>query len=177
MIATAATALPGERGELVALGLGANLGPAASTLREAVAELARWLEPLRVSPLYRTEPISAIPQPDYLNLVVVGETRLSPAALLAETTRLEARAGRLRAVAEAPRTLDLDLLLFGDRVVAGAELCLPHPRLAGRRFVLAPLADLVPDHPVPPDGHTVAELLARLGPGGGKVERIDWPPA
>jgi 2-amino-4-hydroxy-6-hydroxymethyldihydropteridine diphosphokinase len=96
--------------------------------------------------------------------------------VLALGKRLELAAGRRRGPRDAPRPLDVDLLLYGARVVAHRELTLPHPRLAARRFVLAPLADLVPELPVPPAGATVGELLAALPAGADDaVEPVPWP--
>lgn len=103
----------------------------------------------------------------------MGSTALPPEAVLALAKALERAAGRRRGVRFGPRPLDVDLLLYGARTSSAPELTLPHPRLAERRFVLAPLAEIAPDWPVPPDGTTVAELLARL-PGQDEVERIGW---
>jgi 2-amino-4-hydroxy-6-hydroxymethyldihydropteridine diphosphokinase len=117
---------------------------------------------LRVASLYRSAAVSPVPQPDYLNTVAVGHTRLDPESLLAACKALERAAGRQRNVRFGPRPLDVDILLWGDRVSDRPELTLPHPRLRERRFVLEPLAEIAPDLAVPPDGITVAELLARL---------------
>ena len=115
------------------------------------------------------------PQPDFLNAVATGRTLLAPLELLRLLKHLEAKAGRL-AVGEAngPRTLDLDLLLYGDHRIDLPELVVPHPRLAERRFVLAPLADLVPDLVVPGTTRTVLSLLAAAPPA--RVERREEPP-
>lgn len=144
------------------MALGANLGSPRRTLERAVRRLAGALHRIRVSPVYRTAPVGGPPQPDYLNAVAVGETRLSPVALLVLLQAIEDEAGRVRVVGrrDEPRTLDLDLLLYGTRRIATRDLTVPHPRLAERRFVLAPLADLAPRHVVPGAGKTVARLLA-----------------
>lgn len=148
----------------------------AATLAAALRRLAVALGPLTVAPLYRSPADSPIAQPDYLNTAAVGSTALPPDAVLALAKRLELAAGRRRGPRGAPRPLDVDLVLYGSRVDAAPELTLPHPRLAGRRFVLAPLADVAPDLPVPPGGTTIAELLAALPAGGGGwVERVEWP--
>jgi 2-amino-4-hydroxy-6-hydroxymethyldihydropteridine diphosphokinase len=105
---------------------------------------------------------------------------MEPDAILALAMALEREAGRRRGPRLGPRTLDIDLLLYGGRVSPAPELTLPHPWLALRRFVLAPLADVAPGLPVPPGGETVADLLARLGPAApGEIERLAWnrPPA
>lgn len=125
---------------------------------------------MAAAPIYRTEPVSAIPQPDYLNTVVYGFTTETPEALHAHARRLEAALGRRPRGRDAPREIDIDLLLVGELQRSGAGLELPHPRLRERRFVLAPLCDVAPDLPVPPDGVTVRHLLTRL-PDVPRVER------
>ena len=142
--------------ELAYVGLGSNLGDRAATLAAALAELA----PLRVSTVAETAPWGLAGQPPFLNAVAELETDLEPGALLARLLDLERRAGRVRGPERwGPRTLDLDLLLYGDRVVDTGALSVPHPRLAERRFVLEGLAELCPARPVPGLGRTVAQLL------------------
>ncbi len=127
-----------------------------------------------VSPLYRTEPVSDIPQPDFYNLAVVGLTRLGPEDLLSLLQSLETAAGRVRGhLQDGPRRLDIDLLLYGDVTSENPHLRLPHPRMRSRRFVLEPLERIAPDLEVPPDDKTVAQLLAEL-PRGEDVRRIAW---
>ncbi len=156
-----------------------------AALAGAVRALAAALGPVAAAPLYRSLPRSdrnLSPQPPFLNTVVLAATEREPEDLLALGKAIERAAGRLpprRAPRHGPRPLDVDLLLWGDRVSAAPELTLPHPALAARRFVLAPLADLAPGLRVPPAGETVAALLARVGQEG-EVERIGWsgpPPA
>lgn len=132
-------------GERVFVGLGANLGDAAQTLREALAQLGRLpqTECVAASSLYRSAPVDAA-GPDYINAVAELRTQLEPHELLAQLQALERHFGRDRPYRNAPRRLDLDLLLFGDRRVASPALTLPHPRLHQRAFVLAPLAELAP---------------------------------
>jgi len=116
------------------------------------------------------------PQPDFLNAVATGRTFLTPLDLLGLLKRLETEAGRpASGEADGPRPLDLDLLLYGDLQADLPELVVPHPRLVARRFVLAPLADLVPDLVVPGTGRTVASLLASAPPA--RVERQAAPPS
>jgi 2-amino-4-hydroxy-6-hydroxymethyldihydropteridine diphosphokinase len=117
---------------------------------------------LRVASLYRSLPVSPVPQPDFLNTAALAHTSLGPEEVLALAKALELAAGRRRGLRFGPRPLDIDLLLYGDRQSGDPELTLPHPRLAERRFMLEPLAEIAPDLPVPPDGVTVAELLARV---------------
>lgn len=151
-------------------------------LVDALLALADFLapsgsSPFLVSPLYRTAPVSAIAQPDYLNAAAVGRTGRSAREILAFGQELERRAGRQAGPRDAPRPLDVDLLVHGGSVVATRDLTLPHPRLAERGFVLVPLAAVAPGLSVPPSGATVAELLARLaGPGDriSGVERVPW---
>lgn len=152
------------------VGLGANLGDAASALREALDELAALPDTVLVacSGLYRTAPIDAS-GPDFLNAVAVLETSLDPEGLLDGLQRIERAHGRERPFRHAPRTLDLDLLLYGALQLSSARLTLPHPRLHLRAFVLLPLAELAPDLVVPGRG-SVAALVA--GVGSQRAERI-----
>jgi 2-amino-4-hydroxy-6-hydroxymethyldihydropteridine diphosphokinase len=143
-------------------GFGGNLGDPRAAIADAIARLARRFGPLEVAPLYRTEAVATDPQPDYLNTVAVGFGEVEPEALLEGALAVEAELGRHRGAPAAPRTIDVDLLLAGDLVRATPELTLPHPRLRERRFVLAPLADLLPDLPLPPDGATARRLLETL---------------
>ncbi len=168
---------------VLAFGLGGNLGDVQATLRQAIGELrARWGS-LDIAPLYRTAPVSPIPQADFLNTVVLAalpNPPPEPAAVLRFTQTLERRGGRRPGERFGPRPLDVDLLLFGDRIIGepGAEpehgLVVPHPRMRQRRFVLAPLADLDPGLPLPPDGAAVRDLLRALGPEQ-EAQRIEWP--
>jgi 2-amino-4-hydroxy-6-hydroxymethyldihydropteridine diphosphokinase len=133
------------RGELVRayVALGANLGDAESALRSAMLALAKLPEVSlrRCSGLYSSAPVDAT-GPDYLNAVVEIDTRLDPFSLLAQLQQLENLAGRERPYQNAPRTLDLDLLLYGDAQIYTAVLTVPHPRMFDRAFVLQPLAEI-----------------------------------
>ncbi len=144
------------------IGLGANLGDPDAALREAIDALAALPDTsLRASSsFYRTAPVDAI-GPDYLNAVVHLETRLAPHALLAALQRIEHVHGRERPYRNAPRTLDLDLLLYGDQVIETPTLTVPHPRLHERAFVLRPLAEIAPQLKVAGRG-CVADLLVPL---------------
>ena len=157
----------------IALGLGGNLGPVEETLIRALRQLEAALGPLLVASLYRSRPVSPIPQPDYLNTAVLTHTSLTPGEVLALAKGLERDAGRRPGPRFGPRPLDIDLLLYGDLQWESPELTLPHPRMRERRFVLEPLAEIAPDLAVPPDGATVRELLGQLGEEGG-VEKVGW---
>ncbi len=146
----------------MAIALGSNLGDSRRILAQALDRLEEALGPLLSAPLYLTEPVSPIPQAPFLNTVAVGRTGLAAEQLLALTQRIEAEFGRERRIPDAPRTLDLDILLLGDEIRSVAPPLVPHPRLRSRRFVLAPLADVAPDWAIPPGGETPRELLQEL---------------
>lgn len=126
-----------------------------------------------MAPLFRSAPLPPTDQPDFLNTALTGRTTLPPEDLLALAKALELAAGRTRGERFGPRPLDIDLVLYGDRVSDAPELTLPHPRLRERRFMLAPLAEVAPAMAVPPTGATVLELLERLDADGG-VELVGW---
>lgn len=144
------------------IGLGANLGDAQTTLQSALVALSALPDTClrRASSVYRSAPVDAS-GPDYLNAVAWLETRLEAHALLAELQRIERAHGRERPYPNAPRTLDLDLLLYGEQHIDSATLTVPHPRLHERAFVVRPLAQIAPDVLVPGRGHA-QDLLARV---------------
>ena len=147
----------------VAVALGSNLGDRRAHLDHAVAALHHLLSNLTVSNYYDTVPVGVVgPHPVYLNAAAVGDTPLPPRALLDALLGIEGTRGRVRPYPNAPRTLDLDLILFGDQVIEEPGLVLPHPRFRDRRFVLLPLAEIAPDLRDPVSGKTVGELLATL---------------
>lgn len=127
------------------VGVGANLGQPLVAVRQAMDDLAvsEGIAVKRRSSLYRSAPLAAT-GPDFVNAVVEVSTTLSAPALLRRLQQLEQRAGRTRPFVNAPRTLDLDLLLYGDAVMQSAALVLPHPRMQERAFVLVPLAEIAP---------------------------------
>jgi len=143
------------------IGVGANLGEPAEQVRSAIAALGALAGTRLVaaSSLYRSAPVGYAAQPDFVNAVAEIMTILEPAPLLAELLTIERRLGRVRSFPNAPRTLDLDLLLYGDRVIKEPGLVVPHPRMHERAFVLVPLLEIAPDAAVPGKGH-VAVLLA-----------------
>jgi 2-amino-4-hydroxy-6-hydroxymethyldihydropteridine diphosphokinase len=144
------------------IGLGSNVGDRMATLRTAVQRLETLGRVTRVSRLYETEPVGYLDQPRFLNAVVALETALAPVDLLRALLGIERESGRTRSFPNAPRALDLDLLLVDDVTLETAELTLPHPRLHDRAFVLAPLADLAPEMVHPASGQTVREMLRAL---------------
>jgi 2-amino-4-hydroxy-6-hydroxymethyldihydropteridine diphosphokinase len=154
------------------IGLGSNQGGPRAQIDQAFAELD-GLPATRLaarSPLYRSAPIDAPGQPDFVNAVAAVETALSAAQLLEALQAIESRHGRERNYRNAPRTLDLDLLLFGDTAFASPTLTLPHPRMHERAFVLRPLLDLDPRAEIP--GHGAARALLRTCTAQA-IERIE----
>ena len=154
------------------VGLGANLGDRAATIRRAIERLRELGAVEAVSPLYETDPVGYADQPAFLNAVARLRTVVPPDDLLTGLLRIESEAGRVRSFRYAPRTLDLDLLLYEDAIRDGPALTLPHPRLHERAFVLVPLHDLAPNLVHPRLRRTVAELLAAL-PDKGGVRPVD----
>jgi 2-amino-4-hydroxy-6-hydroxymethyldihydropteridine diphosphokinase len=144
------------------IGLGANLGEPDIQVRRALSALAAIPKTrlLAASSLYRSPPLGYAAQPDFVNAVAGIETELSATALLEALLAIETRAGRTRDFPNAPRTLDLDLLLYAERVIAEPGLLVPHPRMHQRAFVLAPLAEIAPDAIVPGKGPVRALLAA-----------------
>lgn len=153
----------------VAVALGSNLGDRAAHLTWALGALAAVITDLRPSPFLNTAPQGVPdPQPDYLNAVAVGHTALSPRELLDTLLTIEAARGRVRPGVRAARTLDLDLILYGARIVDEPGLQVPHPRFRERDFVLGPLAALAPRWRDPVGGETLAALWrTRRLPGRG----------
>lgn len=146
------------------VGLGANLGDREATIRAALGRLAATagVELVAVSEFRQTDPWGPVPQPRYVNAAAELETTLTPRELLQTLLSIEQELGRVRGSERyGPRTIDLDLLVYGDVVVVDDELEVPHPRLADRAFVLDPLSDLDPELVIPGRG-TVAELRAAL---------------
>lgn len=141
------------------IGLGANLGDREANLRAAVGRLDD-LGPLRVSSFRETDPVGVTEQPRFVNAVAELETDLGASALLEQLLEIERELGRDRSRGErwGPRTIDLDLLLYGNEVIDEPGLTVPHPRLAGRRFVLEPLHELAPDLALP-NGRRIRDLL------------------
>ena len=153
------------------IGLGANLGDPQNQVRRAIVALGDFPRTrlLASSSLYRSSPVGVAPQPDFVNAVARLETALAARELLEELLTAEARAGRERPGPGAPRTLDLDLLLYGEAVIDEPGLAVPHPRMHERAFVLLPLAEIAADISIPRKG-SVKTLLAACR--GQSIERI-----
>ena len=154
---------PPVRSTLAYLGLGGTLGDRRGLLRQAVARLGPLGVVRTASALYDTDPVGYLAQPAFLNAVVGLETDLPPAALVAALLGLERAMGRQRSFPNAPRPIDLDLLLYADVVVATAQVTVPHPRMHERAFVLVPLVEIAPDVVHPVFQLSAQELLRRLG--------------
>lgn len=146
----------------VAVALGSNLGDREATLRSAVEALRPFIQNLRVSSFYETAYVGAAPQPAVLNAALAGDTLLAAHPLLEQLLAIEQQFGRTRPYGGAPRTLDLDLILYGSEVIDEPGLIVPHPRFRDRRFVLQPLAEVAPGWRDPVSGKTVGELLEML---------------
>jgi 2-amino-4-hydroxy-6-hydroxymethyldihydropteridine diphosphokinase len=147
----------------VAIALGSNLGDRRAHLEFAVSRLREFVRHLRISSFIDTEGVDVPdPQPRYLNAVVVGETSLPAADVLERLLAIERERGRDRPSLRAARTLDLDLILYGDLVASTPELEIPHPRFRERAFVLWPLAEIAPEMVDPVTGQTVGELAREL---------------
>jgi len=151
----------------VVLALGSNLGDRLASLQGGVDALCAepGLEDVAVSPVYETAPVGGPAQPDYLNAVLTASTSLPARAVLDRARAAEAALRRVRAQRWGPRTLDVDVIVYGDEISADPELTLPHPRAHERAFVLAPWHDLDPDAMIPGRGR-IADLLTAAGTGG-----------
>jgi 2-amino-4-hydroxy-6-hydroxymethyldihydropteridine diphosphokinase len=147
----------------VYIGLGSNIGNRAGHLSEARRRLQECELPIvRFSSIYETAPRDFVNQPWFLNQVVETRTECLPRQLMARLLRIERAMGRKRMVSKGPRVIDLDILLYGNTTIRAADLEIPHPRLAERRFVLEPLAELDADIRHPRSGLTIREMLAEV---------------
>ncbi len=145
----------------VVLALGSNLGNRESNIELAVSELEKIIEITHLSTLHETAPVGGPKQGDYLNAVLIGESELNPHELLARTSEIETKLGRVREVRNGPRTIDIDLIVFGELQINTPDLELPHPRAHEREFVLAPWLEIDPNAQIP-GRSSVAKILAEL---------------
>jgi 2-amino-4-hydroxy-6-hydroxymethyldihydropteridine diphosphokinase len=150
---------------LVYLSLGSNVGDRQTQLRDAQTRLGAAGEVAVASSFYETEPVDFTEQPWFLNCAVALETSQTPQQLMSSILRIEADMGRRRIQKKGPRTIDIDILLFGETIVDSPDLVIPHPAMHQRRFVLEPLAELAPDALHPVFKKTIRELLDALPPG------------
>lgn len=146
----------------VALALGSNIGDRKAALRAAVEALAPAVVVIKQSPVYETAAAYVTDQPAFLNMALIGETKLGPVELLTVLKKLETEIGRTPSFRYGPRLLDIDILFYGDKVLALSDIGLPHPRMHEREFVLRPLADIAPDMRHPVSGQTVSEMLKQV---------------
>ncbi len=155
-------------GETAFLSLGSNLGKREQNLVRAAGALESVLQKLRCSSIYETRPMYVLEQPSFLNMVVMGECLLSPMELLQQALSIELQMGRDRAnyVPKGPRVIDIDILLFGQRIVREKDLSIPHPHMKERQFVLIPLLELKPNLNDPETGRPLSESLCALDDQG-----------
>jgi 2-amino-4-hydroxy-6-hydroxymethyldihydropteridine diphosphokinase len=145
------------------ISLGTNLGDRQANLERTLRELEPKVQVVARSPIFETEPWGIVNQPDFLNMVVRVETELDPHSLLTYLKEIEEKIGRMPSARYGPRLIDMDILFYDELVYKSQELTIPHPMLAERVFVLAPLADLAPDLRHPESGKSAAEMLAEVG--------------
>jgi 2-amino-4-hydroxy-6-hydroxymethyldihydropteridine diphosphokinase len=145
------------------IGLGSNLGDRKQNLTRALELLSKHMKIEQISSIYETEPVGYEQQPLFLNAVCRISTKLNPEKLLRLVKKIEAKLGRTPSFTNAPRPIDIDILLYGDEVFSHQDLTIPHPRLAERAFVLVPLAEIAPDLAHPVSRKIFRELLDDLG--------------
>lgn len=154
------------------LAIGSNIEPRRDYLRQAVDRLAEVIEPFRISAIYETEPWGFVEQAKFLNQVLEGRTGLDPLELLDKVKTIEADLGRTPTFRNGPRVIDIDILLYGQRIFTSERLTIPHPRMMERAFMLVPLNEIAPDLLIPGGGIRVSEALEKLGPISG-ITRLE----
>jgi 2-amino-4-hydroxy-6-hydroxymethyldihydropteridine diphosphokinase len=157
--------------KVVYLSLGSNVGDRAANLNAAIEKLGELGNGVAVSSFYETEPVETSPQPWFVNCAVKLDTEKMPRQLIGGILNLEKEMGRQRSQPKAPRTIDIDILLFGSSVINLPSLTVPHPRMHERRFVLEPLAEIAPDARHPVFKRTIRELRDAL-PAGQLVKKL-----
>ncbi len=161
--------------KIVYLSLGSNVGDRETNLRAAIEKLADLGEIVAVSSLYETEPVDFTAQPWFLNCALAMRTHLMPKLFLAKMLAIEQQMGRRRLQPKGPRTIDVDILLFGNSVISTPQLDVPHPAMHLRRFVLEPLAEIAPDLRHPVFKRTVREMLQSLPSNVGQAKKLAQP--
>ena len=147
----------------VYLSLGSNLGDRVASIRKAIERLGgSGIEVRRLSALYKTEPVDLRDQPWFVNCAAEADTDLMPLQMLKKLKAIERALGRRAGIPKGPRTMDIDILLYGDTIMQSTQLTIPHPRLAQRRFVLVPLREIAPGVRHPVTRRTILEMLEEV---------------
>ena len=158
---------------IVYLGLGSNMGDRRENLEKALEYLSQRLGAISKSSVYDTEPMENLAQPHFLNMVCQAKTMLKPEDLLTLAKGIERKIGRLPGRPNSPRPIDIDILFYGDKVIDTPELKIPHPRMASRAFVLAPLAEIAPTMVHPVNKKTAKEMLGEIKKGVQEVLKLE----
>ena len=156
----------------VYLSLGSNIGDRDANLRTAIAKLGEIGNVVAVSSFFETEPIEFVAQPWFLNCAVALRTELMPKLFLAKIQAIEQEMGRRRVQPKGPRSIDIDVLLFGNSVISAPQLEVPHPAMHQRRFVLEPLMEIAPEVRHPVLKRSIRELLHNLPRDAGQVKKV-----
>jgi 2-amino-4-hydroxy-6-hydroxymethyldihydropteridine diphosphokinase len=155
----------------VYLALGANLGNRQGNLLQAIQSIRTFARVEKISSLYETTPVGYLDQPDFLNMAIQISTQLNPRGLIRSLKQIEKQIGRKTSFRNAPRPIDIDILLYDDHIIETEKLSIPHPRMSERAFVLAPLAEIAPQAIHPVLKLTISELLERVDRSGVRLLR------